>query len=146
MKPRDVRTGQCVCGAVRLRATLPSPGFQACHCQQCQRWTGGGPLYAIRVDDLEIEGEDSIAAYHASEHGERAFCRECGSTLYWRMTGKPVRFIAVGLLDDQSDLELTEEIFVDRRPGWLPACAHASQSTEAEQMAALEAYLKENAT
>ena len=136
-----MRTGQCLCGAVKLRFTLPSTGFQACHCQQCQRWTGGGPLYAIRVDDLAIEGEEAIAAYHASQHGERAFCRVCGSTLYWRLQGKAVRFIAPGLLDDQSDLTLEEEIFVDHRPGWLPAADGASQSTEAEQHALLEAYL-----
>jgi hypothetical protein len=113
----------------------------ACHCVQCQRWTGGGPLVTARATDLEISGGDRVLAYHASTWGERAVCGTCGSTLYWRMQGKPVASLAVGLLDDQSGLSVTEEIFVDFRPDWLPAFRGASQSTQAEQAAKLDAYL-----
>ena len=137
-----IRTGGCVCGAVKVQARLPSDVIQACHCGQCQKWTGGGPLYSVRVDELEIDGDHAIEAYHASVHGERAFCRICGSTLYWRMRDKPLKFITVGLLDDQSGLAVKEEIFVDYRPDWLPAHAGAAQSTEAEELAALAAYLE----
>jgi hypothetical protein len=139
---QDIRTGRCLCGAVSLRARLPGTGFEACHCTQCQRWTGGGPYMAILVDDLEIAGADMIAAYRASDWGERAHCRACGSPIYWRMQGRPVRMIAVGLLDDQSGLRLTDEIFVDHRPDWLPAAAGASQATEAEKVAELQTYLE----
>ena len=138
----DIRTGRCLCGGITFRADLPSPEFQLCHCGQCQRWTGGGPLTAIRVKDLDLAGEDNIEAYRASEWGERAFCRTCGTTLYWKMQGKPIAFVAVGLLDDQTGLRVSEEIFCDQRPDWLPAHAAASQSTEAEEYAKLDAYLK----
>jgi hypothetical protein len=117
---------------VTFRADV-DPGIGACHCAQCQRWTGGGPLISARAHNLEIVGEERIKVYHASNWGERAFCRKCGSTLYWRMQGKPIAFIAVGLLDDQSDLTVTEEIYVDYRPSWLPAWPGAKQSTEAEE-------------
>ena len=140
------RTGGCLCGAVRFTATLPKTGVQACHCGQCQRWTGGGPLLSVRVADLEITGEDAIATYAASDWGERAFCQTCGSTLYWRMQGRPVAYMAVGLLDDQSDLSVTEEIFIDHRPGWLPPWPGATQSTEAEEMAKLTDFLEGEAT
>jgi len=139
------RTGQCLCGAVTFRGSV-APGLQACHCVQCQRWTGGGPLLTARVADLEIAGEARIAAYHASEWGERAVCGTCGSTLYWRMQGRPVAGVAVGVLDDQTGLTVTEEIFVDHRPPWLKPWAGASQSTEAEEMAKLQEYLAGEAT
>ncbi len=132
-------TGHCVCGAVRFRGRI-EPGIQACHCTQCQRRTGGGPLFSVRVTDLEITGEDRVSAYHASTWGERAVCGTCGSTLYWRMQGRPIAYIAPGLLDDQSGLAVAEEIFVDHRPSWLPAFAGARQSTEAEEMAKLAAF------
>ncbi len=140
MKAMATRTGQCLCGAVTFRGDV-APGIQACHCVQCQRWTGGGPLMSVRVRDLEITGEDAIHAYRASDWGERAFCGTCGSTLYWRMQGRPIAYVAVGLLDDQSGLAVTEEIFVDHRPGWLKPWDGANQSTEAEEMAKLEEFL-----
>lgn len=141
----DAPTGGCLCGAVRFTATLPEGKVQACHCTQCQRWTGGGPLFSVRVADLQIAGEDSIATYHASDWGERAFCRTCGATLYWRMQGRPVAYVAAGLLDDQSGLTVAEEIFVDHRPGWMRPWPEAAQSTEAEEQAKLDAFLKGDA-
>ena len=138
----DRRNGQCLCGAVKVSADLPSSGFQACHCVQCQRWTGGGPFLAIRAQNLEIDGEENVESYCHSTWGERVNCRICGSILWWKMQGKPPAFIAVGLLDDQGGLSLTEEIFVDHRAQWLRPEAGASQSTEAEQVAQLNAYLE----
>ncbi len=136
------RTASCLCGAVQLRMELASDAIQMCHCGQCQKWTGGGPLTSVKVASLEIEGEDATQSYRASEWGERVFCGTCGSTLWWKMQGKPVAYVAAGLLDDQSGLTVQDEIFVDHRPGWLPAWPDAKQSTEAQELAALHAYLE----
>ncbi len=137
----DLKTGQCLCGEVRFRFSTSAPGLQACHCHQCQRWTGGSPLIGIRVSDVAIEGEDNIARYHASDFGERCFCRKCGTTLFWKMQDGPVDFLCAGLLDDQTGLEMTEEIFADRRAHWLRPWKDASQSTEAEQIAKFDAWM-----
>ena len=133
--------GECLCGAVKFSADLPTKEFQACHCQQCQRWTGGSPLLAIRAEDVEVTGGENIRAYHASEWGERASCAKCGSILYWTMKGKPPAFLALGLFAGQTGFELTEEIFTDHRPSWLPEWPDASQSTEAEQISKFDAYM-----
>ena len=137
----ETRTGRCLCGAVSVRARLVNGEIMLCHCRQCQQWTGGGPLMSVDVSGLEIKGTDHIAHHHASEWGDRAFCRECGSTLYWAMRGKPTRSIAVGLLDDQSGLRVTDEIFVDHRPGWLPRWPDAAQSTQAQEFEKLTKVL-----
>ena len=143
-EPRKT-TGRCLCGAVRFSAVLPDDAIQACHCGQCQRWTGGGPLWAVRVKELELTGEDHIRAYQASAHGERAFCGTCGSTLYWHLQGRSIAFMPVGLLDDQSGLRVREEIFVDHRPGWLPEWPEAQQHSETEMQAKLNAFLSKGA-
>ena len=135
------RTGKCLCSAVSLTAKISDPKLTACHCTQCQRWTGGGPMVSVRVDALDIHDTSSVQEHSVSEWGVRAFCRNCGSTLYWRMADAPAKFISVGLLDDQSGLRLTEEIFVDYRAEWLEPVPGASQSTEAEQLALLQEYL-----
>lgn len=136
------QSGHCLCGAVKIRVTLSPEKMGACHCTQCQRWTGGGPLYAVPVSEIEIEGEDATRSYAASDWGERVFCGTCGTTLWWKMQGKPVQMIAPGLLEDQSALKLTSEIFVDTRPGWMPVFHGATQSTEAEEMAKLAEALE----
>ena len=135
------RTGQCLCGAVRVSGEV-STSVEACQCSECRRWTGGGPLYSVRVKDLVIEGEEHIEAYHHSAHGERAFCRKCGTTLYWKMQVRPPAYITVGLLDDQSGLTFSDEYFADNRPDWLPPLPGAKQHSEAEMKAQLEAFLK----
>lgn len=135
--------GHCLCGAVQVAADLGTD-LTACHCRQCQRWTGGGPLFSVRVTGLEIKGEEHVATYRASAHGERAFCRTCGSALWWKMQGRPVAFVVPGLFDDQEAMEMQGEIFADHRPGWLAPWPGAKQTTEAEELAGLEAFLKEN--
>ncbi|KNG93603.1 GFA family protein [Pseudaestuariivita atlantica] len=142
----ELRTGGCLCGAVRFSARVEA-GLQACHCRQCQQWTGGGPLFVAHVAEMQItQGEDALHSYHASHWGERITCATCGSTLWWKMQGKPTRGVAAGLLDDQAGLTVTEEIFVDYRPDWLPAFEGATQSTEAQEEAKLRAYLEREST
>ena len=136
------RTGQCLCGAVTYTADI-SGEVNACHCGQCQRWTGGGPYFAARADDIVLEGADMIRAYHASAWGERAVCSVCGTTLYWTVQGKAPQSVAAGTLNDQTGLKVTSEIFVDHRAPWIAPFDGASQSTEADEMAKLEASLAE---
>ena len=139
-----MKTGRCLCGAVTFRGDVASE-IQACHCQQCQRWTGGGPLYAVRIKNIDLQGDTEIGVYHHSGHGERATCKICGSILYWRMQGHRISFVSPGLLDDQSGMSVTEEIFVDGRPDWIEPFPGASQRTEAEMQAELQAFLEKNA-
>ncbi|MBT8459241.1 MAG: GFA family protein [Boseongicola sp.] len=134
------KTGQCLCGAVTFTGDTAET-ILACHCGQCQRWTGGGPYYAVRVSDLELSGAEMVRAYHASEWGERAVCATCGTTIYWKMQGKPPHSVAAGLLDDQSGMRVTEEIFVDYRAEWMSPFEGATQSTEAQEYAKLEEYM-----
>ena len=136
------RTGQCLCGAVRVAGDFED-GIMACHCRQCQSWTGGSPLYTVAArGPVEVTGAEAVAAYRASTWGERGFCATCGSTLWWRMQGKPLSGVAPGLFAGQDGLAVTDEIFTDCRAGWTPPFDGARQSTEAEEMAKLEAYMK----
>lgn len=133
------RTGRCLCGEISFSAQI-SGEIGACHCLQCQRWTGGGPLVVSDVWDLVIDGAETANVYHASQWGERGFCKTCGTNLFWRMQGSTISSLAVGLLDDQSDLRMTKEIFVDYRPSWMQPWPGAAQSTEAEEIAKFKAY------
>lgn len=136
----DIRTGACLCGAVQIEAELSS-GVSCCHCEQCRRWTGGAPHYAVDVADVVVTGGENISHYRASKWGERGNCRICGTPIYWKMQDRGITSVAVGLLNDQTGLEVEQEIFTDCRAPWSVPFKGASQSTEAEEQVKLDAYL-----
>jgi len=114
------RSGRCLCGAVSFVASQAPDVYGACHCEMCRRWTGGA-LFGLSVpaDALQITGQQHIARIQSSDWAERAWCSECGSGLWYRVTlkggpGHGVYEIPVGLLDDTAGLELEREIFSDQ--------------------------------
>lgn len=136
------RTGACLCGAVTVAGEFEDV-VMACHCRQCQTWAGGSPLFTVpAIGEVTVTGADATASYKASTWGERVFCRHCGTTLWWKMQGKPVTAVAPGLFAGQDGLAVTSEIFVDCRAGWMPPWPTATQSTEAQEMTKLDAFLK----
>ncbi|MCR9089365.1 MAG: GFA family protein [Rhodobacteraceae bacterium] len=142
MSGAERRSGQCLCGAVRVSAEVTGPGIQACHCHDCQRWTGGGPFLVVGVRDVVVTGAERVADYRHSSWGERGSCATCGSPVYWRLQGGEIEGLAIGLFEDQTGWHVTSEIFVDHRPGWLPPWPGAMQATEAEQIAKFDAALQ----
>jgi len=37
----ELRTGKCLCGAVRYSVDLESTDLRVCHCSMCRRFSGG---------------------------------------------------------------------------------------------------------
>ena len=112
-------TGHCLCGDVRYSARLGALEVGACHCSMCRRWSGG-PLLAVEVEEGSVKFEDAgrISTYRASEWGERGFCRNCGTVLFWRMQDGSHFALCAGTLDDDVALSFTTEIFIDEKPAY----------------------------
>ena len=128
-------TGRCLCGAVKIKLTGDHKDVGACHCTMCRRWSGG-PVMAIEVGkDIEIAGRDHVAAYRSSDWAERAFCKTCGSNLYYRLVEANEYVICAGILEDQGDLVLTSQIFVDEKPGYYDFSNETKNMTGAEVFA-----------
>ena len=115
------RSGGCLCGAVRFVARLKDAGFGVCHCEMCRRWTGSA-LLGITVPDGDVDwtGADHIATRQTSDWAMRAWCRECGSGLYFKVTlDGPYSGnveLPIGLFDDPNGLNMTNEIYIDHKP------------------------------
>ncbi len=141
------KTGQCLCGAVKFRATPKSGDVGVCHCGMCQRWSGGVFMAVSCGDRVEIEDETHLGVYVSSEWGDRCFCDVCGSTLFWRMRDGTNVAVAAPAFDDMADLTFTEEIFIDEKPMMYAFVNETIKRTGAEMRAQLEAHLKkENAS
>lgn len=107
-----MRTGGCLCGAVRYRVAGPLTGLAQCHCSRCRRWSGHGFAAASAARDaLEVEGE---VAWYVSTPGaiRRGFCPTCGSSLFWDRLASPAVDILAGTLDTPTGLALQDHVFV----------------------------------
>lgn len=117
----DTRTGGCLCGAVRFTARLAGTTFGACHCEMCRRWAGSVFLgITVPAEDVVWKGEDHIATRQTSDWAKRAWCSDCGSALYYRVTvdAPDARNLElpIGLLDNADGLTMTSEIYIDQKP------------------------------
>ncbi len=133
------RSGRCLCGSVSFVARDVPDEFGACYCDMCRRW-GGSALIGVFVGraTMAVTGQENIAVYKSSDWAERAFCKTCGSGLWYHVTeGDHAAHVSVpiGLFDDTRGLTLVREYFIDKRPAALDFPAGRTQLTEAETIA-----------
>jgi hypothetical protein len=132
------RTGGCLCGAVRYTIRSDKTDLGGCSCEQCRRHTGSllvsldGPGKAITF----TAGEPAI--YTSSGWAERGFCRDCGSTLFYRVTAGSMAghtAMAAGTLDSLEGLSVGNEVFSDGTGGAYVLAGDHERLTGAETMA-----------
>jgi hypothetical protein len=118
MSNTSARSGSCLCGAVTITADTASKEAGACHCDMCRKW-GGGPLLAVDCGTaVSIEGEDSVTVFESSEWAERAFCKHCGSHLFYRFKESQQHIIPAGFLSNEDTLVFDHQIFIDQKPSY----------------------------
>ncbi len=108
-----VRTGQCLCGAVKYEVRGPLDGAIGCHCQQCRRTSGhytAGAL--VRRDGVTVTEDRGLAWYQSSPEARRGFCAECGSSVLWDYVAGDAMGIFLGSLDTPTGLAMTRHVFV----------------------------------
>ncbi len=109
--------GSCLCGSVNYRVNGDLRAVWQCHCRRCQKVTGNfmaasGALAA----NIIVEEFDALRWYRPLDDPTvaYAFCRGCGSSLFWRVVDQgdqPEHWsICAGTLDDAVGL-LTEAVW-----------------------------------
>jgi hypothetical protein len=119
-----LRTGGCLCGAIRY--SLEGEPFHVgrCHCADCRKESGS--TYTIYGqwprDAFTVEGE------YATYDG-RTFCPRCGSSLF--TLEDEAAEVRLGSLDDAPfELRPEAEAWIRRREPWLHEVDGASQHRE----------------
>ena len=124
MEGRTRRTGGCLCGGVRYAAHGQLRDVLICHCVDCLRFHGGPGAYtAVPRDELELTEQRGLVwrATPSSDAGaERGFCRECGSSLFWRAPARPTVSVTAGTLDGPTGLRTIGHIYDAQRADWEP--------------------------
>jgi hypothetical protein len=125
-----VRTGGCLCGAVRYSVRGDPVHVRRCHCADCRKESGSAfTVYAHwPVEAFEMSGE--ISSYDG-----RGFCPRCGSRLVDTSDpGDTLIEIRIGSLDEAPfELKPEDEIWVKRRESWIPPVEGAAQHDESRR-------------
>lgn len=119
-----MRTGGCLCGAVRYEVAEPLGAIQLCHCGQCRKAQGSAFAANMPVSAEAfrlLRGEDELREYRASPDKRRVFCGACGSPIYSQRLDMPeVLRLRVGGLDDDTGLTVGFHIQAEFQASWRP--------------------------
>lgn len=101
----------------------------------CRRW-GGGPYLSLHCGrDVKFGGIEHVSTFRSSEWAERAFCRHCGTHLYYKLLPTGDHEMPVGLFQHEAAFEFTEQIFIDHKPSFYSFADDTVNRTEAEVFA-----------
>jgi hypothetical protein len=114
-------TGRCLCGAVTYEVRGQLRDIVLCHCIECRRWSGSAGAFAgAHNDDLVMQGDSLrwVVSPESSRNAKRAFCAECGSSLFWKAADAERTGIAAGTLDEPTGLRITAHIYTHQAADW----------------------------
>ena len=91
-------------------------------------------------DGVRITDPAAVNWYQSSEWAERGSCKNCGTTLFWRLqSDHGMTVVTAGSLDRNEELEPIEEhIYIDKKPPWYDFADDAPRLTSQEFLARLQ--------
>jgi hypothetical protein len=114
--------GGCRCGRVRYRAALEAlPRVYACHCLDCQTWSGSAfsLQFILPEEQLEVTGEPALfelTSPDGSRTSRQRACPVCFTRVYNTNTRRPgLAVVRAGTLDDSDELAIVLHIWTRRK-------------------------------
>lgn len=143
-------TGGCRCGAVRYDVALPDlPVVYACHCTDCQTWSGSAftEQFFVAADALRVTGE--VVEYRFVNPMGRVsvqrFCPTCHVRLYNTNMARPaIVNVRAGTLDRSAELDVRTHIWVRSKQPWVCLPNDAKVFGEAAPMETVIALTQQN--
>lgn len=119
------QTGRCLCGKVSYEIQGDVIAVAICHCDHCQRQSGGAfsTNLVVMPDQLAVSGD--LAVYEdRGRTGDavyvlRKFCGHCGSPIVSELTGPGILAVKAGTLDDRSGVQPTVQVWCDEKQPWV---------------------------
>lgn len=135
--------GHCLCGDVAFNLDVPTH-LEACHCGQCRRWSGSVNM-SCDFTEVSFEVDKGLKWYRSSEWAERGFCKNCGSSLFYRLVEDQSKMsVCAGALNNVADdILISREFFIDEKPGFYNFEGERQKLTGAEVFAMYGAEQKE---
>jgi len=135
--------GGCRCGAVRYALARDDlPRTYACHCLDCQTWSGSAFSQQALVPEHAFTATGPLVVYeltHASGRvSTQRLCGVCHTRVFNTNTARPgVVVLRAGTLDRSDELQVVAHIWVKRKQPWLSLPADVPSWPEAAPGTAL---------
>ena len=117
---KSITAGGCLCGKVRYTVWAPPIAVGFCHCRHCQLAIGA-PINATAIFEQQnviFEG-DAPGLYAATQLAERAFCKNCGTSIYTDVKDLNYYSIRVATLDNPADYPPSFHFAVESQIPWM---------------------------
>jgi hypothetical protein len=117
-------TGQCHCGAISFTALIDPSKIIACHCADCQTFSGA-PFRAVAptpVENVKMTGQPQHYVKVAESGNRRAqgFCGNCATQLYATEADTPkVLGLRLGCVNERAQLAPKVQIWGKSAMPWL---------------------------
>jgi hypothetical protein len=117
-------SGSCHCGAISFTALIDPGRVIACHCADCQQFSGA-PFRAVIPTPVENVRLSGVPRHYVkvAESGNRraqAFCAECGTQLYATEAEAPrVLNLRLGCVAERAMLPPRAQIWCESSMPWL---------------------------
>ena len=117
--------GGCRCGAVRYTLALDAlPRTYACHCRDCQTWTGSAFSQQTFLPEASLSVTGPLAVYELITPSGRIsiqrMCAVCHTRVYNSNSARPgIVVVRAGTLDRSDELDIVAHIWVKRKQPWL---------------------------
>jgi hypothetical protein len=118
----DTIDGGCRCGGVRYRALVDKlPNVYACHCRDCQTWSGSAfsLQFMLLENQLEVTGETQLYELTSPESrrtSRQRACPICFTRVYNTNSAQPgIVAIRAGTLDRSDELKVVAHIWTKRK-------------------------------
>ena len=137
--------GGCRCAAVRYTLALDAlPRTYACHCRDCQTWSGSAFSQQTFVAEALLNVSGPVVGYElvtpSGNVSLQRMCAVCHTRVYNSNSARPgIVVVRAGTLDRSDELEVVAHIWVKRKQPWLrlppdvPAWSEAAPGAELVQ-------------
>ncbi|RTE64548.1 GFA family protein [Amphritea opalescens] len=113
--------GSCLCNRVAFVVNGFNEKAANCYCTMCQKFHGAAFGTLVGVSGLVWHsGFESIKHFTAPNGTTRSFCKECGSSLGFRVKNAPIEEIelAIALFNEDVPVVIDAQIYTNYRANW----------------------------
>lgn len=116
-------SGKCHCGAIGINGVIDVENAMACHCTDCQVFSGA-PYRAVvicKAANFSVEGnpKEYVKIADSGNQKIQGFCDQCGTQLFATDFDKTVFNIRVGFLEQRDALRPRKHIFGSSSRDWI---------------------------
>jgi len=123
-RPKLPLTGRCPCEAVQFELTSMPRFVYACHCTECQRWSGSAfsmsmpvPANAFRITHGQPKSWSRTGA--CGIRSTYWFCGECGGRVFGEREGRPETVVVrAGTLDQTWWVRPVAQVYLRSAQAW----------------------------